>query len=159
MTNNKILSITEVHNVGLSNSGPLHGKNNARLGMTGMISALSGGGGYDGFFVKTEIDEYAILISNGQDCCENWGYLDTNDNSKAFIGANLLNVSLVDSEYATKLMEQINFYTEEENQICFVNFETDRGTFQLAVYNSHNGYYGHSILVAKNSDIIHSDTL
>ena len=43
--------------------------------------------------------------------------------------------------------------------IQFVDFVTDRGTFQLAVYNSHNGYYGHGILVLKNDEVLLEDDL
>jgi len=43
--------------------------------------------------------------------------------------------------------------------ICFVDFITTNGTFQLAVYNSHNGYYGHGIVVAIDEKIVHDDTL
>lgn len=45
------------------------------------------------------------------------------------------------------------------NQIQFVDFVTSRGTFQLAVYNSHNGYYGHGIIVAKDDEILLNETL
>lgn len=47
----------------------------------------------------------------------------------------------------------------EEEYICngsiqFVDFITNNGVFQLAVYNVHNGYYGHGILVAKDDEIL-----
>jgi hypothetical protein len=32
----------------------------------------------------------------------------------------------------------------------FVNLETDKDTLQLTVYNSHNGYYGHSAFIRSN---------
>ena len=60
---------------------------------------------------------------------------------KKFIGSELLNVSIVDQEYNKKFLMEADFSVEEENQVCFVTFETDKGDFQLAVYNSHNGYY------------------
>jgi hypothetical protein len=31
----------------------------------------------------------------------------------------------------------------------FVNFYTSKGMFQLAVYDSHNGYYGHSFYIVE----------
>lgn len=50
-------------------------------------------------------------------------------------------------------------YGFDEGGIQFVDFVTNIGTFQLAVYNSHNGYYGHGIIVAKDDDILLDDTL
>jgi hypothetical protein len=50
-------------------------------------------------------------------------------------------------------------YYEDEGGIQFVDFVTDKGVFQLAVYNAHNGYYGHGILVAKDDEILLNDTL
>ena len=155
----KIKNIEIVTNVMLNRYGSYHVKSGARLGIVSAIDSLKGCGGYDGYLVETETDKFYILISNGQNCCEDWGYLDTNDNSKKFIGSELLNVSIVDQEYNKKFLMEADFSVEEENQICFVTFETDKGDFQLAVYNSHNGYYGHDIIIVKNTDIIHQDTL
>lgn len=32
----------------------------------------------------------------------------------------------------------------------FVDIKTDKGVFQLTVYNSHNGYYGHSVVFLRD---------
>lgn len=119
---------------------------------------------YDGYKVKTEKDVYLVLISNGQNCCEDWGYFDTNDDSNSFIGAELKDIELVDTALnVEKCNEKIPYgleqYGLDEGGICFVNFITDKGVFQLAVYNAHNGYYGHSILIVKNEDILNQDIL
>ena len=34
---------------------------------------------YDGFLIKTNKQNIRILILNGQNCCENWGYFSTNE--------------------------------------------------------------------------------
>lgn len=31
----------------------------------------------------------------------------------------------------------------EEGDFVFINLETNKGTLQFVLYNSHNGYYGH----------------
>ena len=148
---NKIISIEEVHNM---ETLTLKKSNCSQLGISSRLNDS-----YDGYKVKTEKDEYLILIDNGQNCCEDWGYFDTNDNSQEFIGAELQDIELVDKALSVEsLKEKMQFGTEYVG-ICFVNFRTDKDVFQLAVYNSHNGYYGHSIFIAKNGEIIVNDTL
>ena len=43
--------------------------------------------------------------------------------------------------------------------IQFINFETDRGVFQLTVYNTHNGYYGHDIFIQVDDKIVFQKVL
>ena len=56
------------------------------------------------------------------------------------------------------MLEKSGYY-EEEGGIQFVTFKTNKSVFQLAVYNCHNGYYGHGIIVAKDEEILLNDTL
>jgi hypothetical protein len=39
---------------------------------------------------------------------------------------------------------------EECKNVYFITFETSNGTLQLAVYNEHNGYYGHNCYIKSN---------
>lgn len=103
--------------------------------------------GMDGYKVVTDKQEIFVLISNDQSCCEDWGYFDTNNDTEDFVGSNLLDLKLVDDCLNVKKMEDLDM---DAGDIIFVNFETDKGTFQLAVYNSHNGYYGHDIEIKSN---------
>ena len=41
----------------------------------------------------------------------------------------------------------------------FLTFKTSNGTLQFAVYNDHNGYYGHQALIRINDEIVESETL
>jgi len=156
---NKIIEIATVECLKLGNHGKLQGNNKSQLGVGDMINALRGYGEYDGYKVKTEKDVYLVLISNGQSCCEEWGYFDTNDDSDSFIGAGLKDIELVDMALNIEKYNEKIQYGLDDGGICFVNFITDKGVFQLAVYNAHNGYYGHSILIAKNEDILNQDIL
>ncbi len=108
------------------------------------------GGGMDGYKVTTDKQEILVLISNDQSCCENWGYFSSHDEEKDFVGAMLTGISLVDNALDVKKFNETLDYGLDEGDVQFVNFETDKGTLQLAVYNSHNGYYGHSILIKSN---------
>ena len=156
----KILSITEVNNLKLSNSGSFNGSNGSRLGMSQMLNAICGYGGYDGYKITTDKHEFLILIDNGQSCCENWGYFYLNDDTEMFIGAKLREVNLTDMALNKQKVEESDYYGGGDgDDIQFVDFVTNKGVLQFAVYNEHNGYYGHPIIFAKDEEIFHSDTL
>lgn len=101
---------------------------------------------YDGFLITTNVQTIKVGISNGQSCCENWGYFMTNDNPEEFIGQDLLRVDIVDTCLNKEKMEGLCY----EGSCMFVNFETSNGTLQFTVYNEHNGYYGHEAVVISN---------
>lgn len=160
----KITSIEEVHDFQCGNFTPLNGKNGARLGVVGMMHGMFGFGEFDGYKVCTEDHEVMILISNEQNCCESWGYFDSNDDANQFIGANLHEVRLTDTALNMAALDANGLIWNgeidlDEGSIQFVDFVTDAGVFQLAVYNAHNGYYGHSVIVAIDDNIIFDDTL
>lgn len=136
---------------------PLNGTG-GRLGFSQMLGMLTGADNMDGYEVETDQHIFRVLISNEQSCCEDWGYLASEDDLATFVGTELQEVRLTDTALNTAKVEASGYY-EDQGGIQFVDFVTDQGTFQLAVYNSHNGYYGHGILVAKDNDIILNDTL
>lgn len=152
-----IKKIEEVQNFKIEPIAPLEGKG-GRLGMRQMISALSGFSDMDGFKVETEEHSFYVLIDNYQSCCESWGYLSSEDDYKQFIGKELIEVKLTDVALNQTIVEKSDFYVDEGG-IQFVDFVTSDGVFQLAVYNGHNGYYGHGILVAKDNEILLNETL
>lgn len=100
---------------------------------------------YDGFKIITDAQEILILVSNGQSCCESWGNIVSEDNLEEFIGSNLSSVKVVDTGINEKMIEAGQ--SLDAGEIMFVNLETSNGTLQFAVYNSHNGYYGHTGIV------------
>lgn len=89
----------------------------------------------------------------GQDCCENWGYLSSEDDFGSFIGSELKNVYVTDSELGTivsNMKEDL-----DAGSAMFINVETTNGLLQFVAYNEHNGYYGHEVkLVSKYNDKI-----
>ena len=108
---------------------------------------------YEGYKVETDKSTYYVLIEGGQNCCEYWGYLSSDDKLDKYIGCELKDVYVTDTALNTKLIEI------EDNDYCFdsmfVNFNLTNGmVFQLAVYNSHNGYYGHDIILVKDNEIV-----
>lgn len=106
---------------------------------------------FDGYKIITDKHEFNILIENGQCCCESWGYFYLNDNIVDFIGSELLEVNLTDTALNKQKVEKSGYY-EDEGGIQFVDFVTNKGVLQFAVYNAHNGYYGHSIIFTKDKE-------
>lgn len=113
----------------------------------------------DGYRVKTEGHEFLVLISNGQCCCEHWGYMTSDDNLPFYIGAELLSVKATDTALNKAKVDEEAPYGFDCGGIQFVDFETDKGTFQLAVYNAHNGYYGHTVRLVKDGEVLISEGL
>ncbi len=156
----KILEIKEITGLKLGNWGKSTGNNGSQLGISQMINALCGYGEYDGYLIKTDEHEYHILIDNGQSCCESWGYFSSEDDFDDFIHKELKEVRLTDTALNQKVVENVLPYGLDYGGIQFVDFVmVDGDVLQFAVYNEHNGYYGHSILVAKDAEILLSDTL
>lgn len=160
----KIKLIEEVSGFGLGNVAPMEGRGGSSLGMGGMINSLFGGRSMEGYKIKTGEHEILVLIDDGQSCCENAGYFATEDNLSEFVGAELLEMNLTDTELKAGVLKDHGFEYESEHGfdgggIQFVTFKTSKGDFQLAVYNSHNGYYGHGIIVAQDGNVLLDDTL
>lgn len=102
-------------------------------------------GSYSGYVVTTDQQKIKIGIYDKQCCCENWGYMASNDNLKDFIGAKIKSIELVDEVLNTKKWQDADLY---EPSTMFVNINTNKGTLQFVCYNSHNGYYGHGAFVS-----------
>lgn len=109
---------------------------------------------YEGLEITTNKSVYRFGISTEQQCCENWGYIDTVDNPDDFIGAELLDVDIysVDTPY-NNLVTALKEGKVEINDAEFITVKTNKGTFQFAVYNSHNGYYSHDVIFQKGDNV------
>ncbi len=118
---------------------------------------------FAGFEVLTDKHSYKVLISNDQSCCENWGYAISEDNPDSFIDSTLQEITLTDTKLRTfapnELPEDTSYSEYYNGLIQFVSFTTSNGLFQLAVYNEHNGYYGHTIFVTKDDEVIFDSVL
>ena len=153
----KIIRINEVNGLTLKNHGASTEK--AQLGIKQMINAIWGYSSYDGFEIKTTAHKYLILIDNDQSCCESWGYFASEDDFSQYIGKELASVELTDTALNRKKVEESGYY-DDCGGIQFVDFKMTNGSvLQFAVYNAHNGYYGHPIIVAKDADILFQTTL
>jgi len=106
---------------------------------------------FDGFRITTDSKVFELLISNGQDCCEDFGSIVSEDNLDDFIGSEIKDFKCVDSaDYNDiPLFKKANNDSEYVDvfDCAFIDFNTNKGTIQFAVYNHHNGYYGHDIVI------------
>lgn len=155
-----IKEIKEITNLELGNRAPLNGEDGQQLGFSGLINSLFGRRKMAGYEVTTNKSHFLILIDNEQSCCEDWGYISSEDNLQEFVQSELLDIVLTDTaldSFSTSIIEMIKY--PDEGGIQFVTFKTSKGDFQLAVYNAHNGYYGHGIIVAENNKILLDSTL
>lgn len=113
----------------------------------------------EGYEIVTEKCKYRFLINRGQQCCEDWGYFASEDDLQHFVGADLIDIQLTDIALNKAKLEEMEIDSWDCGGIQFIDFETDRGVFQLAVYNAHNGYYGHDIKFQRNNEILVDETL
>jgi hypothetical protein len=108
---------------------------------------------FDGVTIETSEHTICIGVDNQSQCCESWGFLQCEDDFKDYIGATVLQVVAVDTNMHLKKIEE-DFNTDDECGTCFINVETSKGTLQFAAYNSHNGYYGHDVVIRIDSETI-----
>ena len=103
---------------------------------------------FEGFQIVTDLQTIKIGISDGQNCCESFGCIITNDETSDFIGAKLLGLSLTDNTLNNTKIEELEYL--DSGDAMFVNLETSEGLLQFVAYNAHNGYYGHdAVLISK----------
>ena len=79
------------------------------------------------------------------------------DNFDDFIGADLLTIVSVDTALKTYELDPSRDDYDVLDAAMFINFYTSKGTFQIVCYNSHNGYYGHDVVVISNQLAILED--
>lgn len=114
----------------------------------------------EGYQVRTTEHVYQVLISNERECCEYSGYFATEDPLIDFVGAVLDHIAVTDVGRETLVLTDALKTLQDKdldidpNQIQFVTFYTNHGIFQLAVYNYHNGYYGHDVLVRRDDTVL-----
>lgn len=103
-----------------------------------------------GYAITTNEQVIKLLIDDEQSCCENFGYFMSEDDFNDFIGAQLIDIKITDTELKEGLLEKYDLDIESEyfeGDVMFVDIVTSKGTLQFVAYNEHNGYYGHEAKV------------
>lgn len=80
------------------------------------------------------------MWDSGQSCCER-RYMNCDDDLASFTGATLVSGTLKPGP------SNVGKYDEQDCE--FLEIETSKGTFTVANYNEHNGYYGGFWIVAE----------
>lgn len=113
-----------------------------------------GYGEEEGFQVRTNEQVIKLAISNDQSCCEDWGYFLTEDDTDKFVGAELREVRITDTNRSNRQFsnnwepwDADNAIHVDDGDVMFVDLLTSEGTLQFVAYNAHNGYYGHEARV------------
>jgi len=157
-----IKKIEEVFDLKVDNSGGVCGESGKRLGLAEAINSVFDYNLFDGYKIETTLKTFYILISNGQNCCEDWGYLTPNDDLNYFIGKEIDRISLTDMNLSNKELKQLakRLRWLDEGGVQFLTMHMKDGeVLQFAVYNGHNGYYGHSIIIVEDDKILLQDVL
>lgn len=106
---------------------------------------------YEGFRVETDSGFIEILVEDQLSCCEEWGSIISNDDLSFFVGAEIISKRFVNNDTYDDceiIKEKVEWI--EVLDCAFIDLETTKGKLQLAVYNNHNGYYGHNIKIIEN---------
>lgn len=114
---------------------------------------------YEGFQIQTDLQLISIFIENEGKCCERSGYVVSEDDLSQFQGAEIREIVIVDTALNTKVRNATDSDNEDKYpHTLFVNVETNVGLLQFALYNMHNGYYGHDVRVV-SKQLLHSAVL
>lgn len=154
-----IRSIEEVHGYQVRPLGPMKGSSGAQSGFSQNLNRLMGHTSTEGFKVTTDKHVLLVLIDDESSCCESWGHIHSADDLDDFVGARLKEIRLTDTALNSTIVERSGEYGFDAGGIQFVDLLTSKGKLQLAVYNSHNGYYGHGIVIALDNEVLAEDTL
>lgn len=117
---------------------------------------------YDGIRIVTSNHVFIAYISPFRNCCEIFGSILSQENLSPYIGSKLNRVYLTNTACKTEYIDYILSQKSSSSQfyrIQFINFETDKGTFQFTVYNADNGYYGHDVVISIDSVTEYKNTL
>jgi hypothetical protein len=102
---------------------------------------------YEGWKIVTscynqEVQTIVFGVGNQSSCCESWGHTCSEDNPQDFVGADLYSVFVTDEGMESTKVKVGDVY---DGGAVFVTLNTSKGKLQFAVYNAHNGYYGHQV--------------
>mgnify|MGYP000876036974 FL=1 len=104
---------------------------------------------WDGLSVTTNKRRITLAISSVQSCCEHYGTILSEDDKSLYIGTELMSINFIDAcsydECEVLKKSRLESCDVDVLDCAFINLNTDKGKLQFAVYNNHNGYYGHDI--------------
>ena len=134
------------------------------------LSQDQNGGGWIIKLLDTEKQistKIKFIMDNTEQCCEEFGFIETHENIEEFKNQEIKYVSLVDEEGEEFILigEKMEGNTlikpkiplEGEglyfSAVIFLNVQTDKDLLQFTVYNSHHGDYAHDVKVEMTKTI------
>ncbi len=106
--------------------------------------------GLEGYKMTTSNQEILMGIDPDGQCCENAGYLMSEDDFSDFIGSELIRIETVDISLSVKVIDYLHNQNIDMDSCMFFNFYTSNGMLQFVAYNEHNGYYSHQVSFISN---------
>lgn len=103
---------------------------------------------YEGYTITTSEQVIYLGIDDYQQCCEQYGYLMSEDDISYYVGSELLNIQITDTARNKASFSELG--PEWYGGTLFIDIETSKGVLQFVAYNQHHGYYGHSAIVVSN---------
>ena len=133
----------------------------------GVVKQVDENGCWDGFEIKTDTTKIYLLVSNGQQCCENFGLLRSDSDLEYFVGKNILKIEATNTRFETSKLamplvgmnKYAGLFDDKLPRTMFITITTLDGCFQFGVYNAHNGFYGHVVRIIQNNIIMTERTI
>ena len=116
----------------------------------------------DGYEIKTTERTLHLLIDNYGQCCEQFDYLSTPDDTDYFIGAELYAWKDTETDRIKARLQKATDGRYGRPDLCygsccdaqFITLFTSKGECTFAVYNDQNGFYSHGAFILENGDIV-----
>lgn len=109
---------------------------------------------YEGYEIETDKEKIYLLITDSQSCCEHFGYIcnEESDDFDAYYGCKITDIECIEEGSYNPILKLAGI--ESASMVdcldcAFINIKFKQSTLQFAVYNHHNGYYGHDIRIVK----------
>lgn len=105
--------------------------------------------GFEGYIVRMVSGKSLyVLIAAYQNCCEDWGYMTAEDDDlDYYVGAVITKVDVVMGSQGDTGFRTLDAIDYDSGGVSFLRIHTTKGTLVIAVYNAHNGYYGHDVKI------------
>lgn len=113
-----------------------------------------------GYEVETDDGFITIAVNDVSSCCESFDAVNNLPHLDYFNGAEVIDIRAVETDEdgnwkdSKSLLKELGEYGPDVLEAGFIKIVTDKDTFDMGVYNNHNGYYGHTVIVKKSEKSI-----
>ena len=104
-----------------------------------------------GFEIETDKEKIYLLIDADYQCNEDFGYIcsEESEDFEAYYGCEIVSIEFIDDgdynpNVQIEMIKSMQSYADVLD-CAFINVKFKQSTLQFAVYNKHNGCYGHCV--------------